>query len=70
MTLPPTELERTAIAIHDFIWKELGPGFFELEVSGNDEACDRIVGLLNRLQAEIVARELQSFDYSMKRDDK
>ena len=64
MNLPPTDLEEAAIALHDFLWESIGPGKNNLIIRGDDEVCDGVVELLNKLQKEIIARDLDSWDYS------
>ena len=64
MNYPPTELEETAIALHDFLWEVLDESGGLAEFSGGDNDCDRFVFLLNQLQAEIVARRLNTRSYA------
>ena len=66
MSLPPTDLEEAAIALHDFLWETMGMPESPMEISGDDERCDRVVELLNKLQEEIIARNLDSWDYRPK----
>jgi hypothetical protein len=65
MTMTPTDLEETAIALHDFLWEILDESDDgAMEFSGAEADCDRVIDLLNQLQAEIVARGLQTRDYA------
>lgn len=65
MNLTPTELEETAIALHDFLWQVLDEDESgAMEFSGCEADCDRVINLLNQLQAEIVARGLESWNYA------
>jgi hypothetical protein len=60
--MKPTPLEQAAIALHDFVWDNLGVGEAQqvilewpLQLSGDDETVSRTIELLNKLQEEIKA---------------
>jgi hypothetical protein len=60
-----TELESAAIELYDYIWHNVGTSAdWPLELGGDDAAINEVIRLLNKLQDEIVARDLHRIDYA------
>ena len=49
-----TKLERLAVELHDHMWRNIGVTTdWPLQVGGDDDAVDKLIDLLNKLQNEI-----------------
>jgi hypothetical protein len=64
----PNELEAAAIALHDFLWLNLGEpnGEWPLQLTGDDDAVREAIRLLNVLQDAINASGIPHRQYQRK----
>ena len=59
-----TKLEELAVELHDHMWLNMGvTADWPLQVSGDDEATDRLIDLLNELQGEIKINGYNQIEY-------
>ena len=67
MNPTPTPLEEAAIALHDFLYDNLGySDDWPIHLSGDDEAIPQLVNLFNQLQDEIKAGGLSTKVYELR----
>jgi hypothetical protein len=62
-----TKLEALAVELHDHMWSNMGTNDdWPLQVCGDDEAVDKLVDLLNKMQGEIKENGYNQIEYCSK----